>query len=59
MEGVSNKTINFFFFAEKTSDEVKKMAGVFPSNCLIKFISFHRMMRESGAIYPLIIRSTD
>ena len=58
MEGISNKTI-VKFIAEKTSNDVKKFVGVFPSNCVIRFISFHRMMTESGARYPFIIIHTD
>ena len=42
MEGISNKTI-VNIFAEKTSDGVKNV-GVFPSNYMIRFISFHSMM---------------
>ena len=42
MEGISNKTI-VNIFAKKTSDGVKNV-GVFPSNYMIRFISFHSMM---------------
>ena len=58
-EGILNKTITIFF-AEKTSDNVQKnFVGVFPSNYVIRFISFHSMMTESGARYPFIIINTD
>ena len=58
MEGISNKTIAKFF-AEKASDDVKKIFSVFPSNFVTRFITFHSMLRESGAQYPLIITNTD
>ena len=59
MEVISNKTtVNFF--TEKTSDDIKKIfIGVFPSNYVIKFISFHSMMTETGARYLFIIMNTD
>ena len=47
------------FFEEKADDDVKKkFVGVFPSNYIIKFISFHEMMIEKGR-YPFIIMNTD
>ena len=58
MEGISNKTIAKFF-AEKASDDVKKIISVFPSNFVTRFITFHSMLRESGAQYPFIITNTD
>ena len=58
MEGISNKLI-VNFFAEKTSDDVKKFIGVFPSNFVIRFISFHSMLIDSDAQYPFIIMNTD
>ena len=59
MEGISNKTITNFF-VEKTSDNMKKKTvGVFPSNYVIRFISFHSMMMESGVHYLFIIMNTD
>ena len=58
-EGISNKSISNFF-AEKTSDNVKNnFVGVFPSNYVIRFISFHSMMTESGARYLFIIMNAD
>ena len=58
MEAISNKTI-VKFFAEKTSDDAKKkFIGVFPSNFVTRFISFHSMLIDSGAQYPFILRNT-
>ena len=56
MEGISNKTIANF---EKTSNEEKKNFDVFPPNYVTKFISFHSMMTESGAVNLFIIMNTD
>ena len=59
MERISNKTITDFF-AEKASGDVKtSFEGVFSCNCVIRFISFHNMMMESGACYSFIIMSMD
>ena len=55
---ISNKTI-VNLFAEKTSHDVKKNCRCFPSNYVIRFKSFHNMMRETGARYPFIIMNTD
>ena len=49
--GISNKTI-VMFFAETTSDEVKKnFIGVFPSNTVNRFISFHDMISSVFVCY--------
>ena len=46
MEGISNEDI-VNFFEEKTDDDLKKnFVGIFPSNYVVKFICFHRMMAE-------------
>ena len=37
----------------------KSFAGVFPSNFITKFITFHRMMNEKSTRYPFIIMNTD
>ena len=55
MQGISNKTI-VKFFPEKTSDDV---IGVFPSNFVTRFISFHSMLIDSGAQDPFILMNTD
>ena len=59
MAGISNQ--NLLNFAEgKTNDDIKKkFVGVFPSNFITKFITFHRMMNEKGTWYPFIIMNTD
>ena len=57
MEDISNKTITIFLL-KKTRDN-KKNVGVFPCNYEIKLISFHSMMKESGACYPFIIMNTN
>ena len=58
MAGISNQ--NLLNFAEgKTNDDIKKkFVGVFPSNFITKFITFHRMMNEKGTRYPFIIMNT-
>ena len=59
MAGISNKTI-VKIFAEKINDDIKKkFVGVFSSNYIVRFISFHNMMTESGVHYPFIIINTD
>ena len=37
----------------------KKNCGVFPSNYVTRFITFHSMITETGARYPFIIMNTD
>ena len=37
----------------------KNFVGVFPSNFITKFITFHRMMNEKSTRYPFIIMNTD
>ena len=59
MAGISNQNI-LNFIEEKANDDIKKnFVGVFPSNFITKFITFHRLMNEEGARYPLIIMNTD
>ena len=59
MEGISNEDI-VNFFEKKTDDDLKKnFVGVFPSNYVVKFISFHRMIAEKKARYPFIIMNMD
>ena len=58
MEGISNEDI-VSFFEEKNNDDLKKnFVDVFPSNYIVKLISFHRMMAERRSRYPFIIMST-
>ena len=37
----------------------KSFVGVFPSNFITKFITFHRMMNEKSTRYPFVIMNTD
>ena len=49
MEGISNDDI-VNFIEDKTDNSIKSnFVGVFPSNYVVKFISFHRMMTEKRA----------
>ena len=58
MAGISNDKI-IDFFEKETDDDLKdNFAGVFPSNYVIRFISFHEMMRFRRK-YPFLIMNTD
>ena len=59
MSGISNDAVVEFFENETDSDLKENFVGVFPSNYLIKFISFHQMVREKTKKYPFIIMNTD
>ena len=58
MAGISNETIVKFFENETDDDLTSNFVGVFPSNYVTKFISFHEMIIEKNR-YPFIIRNTD
>ena len=58
MEGISNETIVTFFESETDDDLEKNFVGVFPSNYVTRFISFHEMMIEKNR-YPFIIMNAD
>ena len=58
MAGISNETIVNFFEKETDDDLKKNFVGVFPSNYVTRFISFHKMMIEENR-YPFIIMNTD
>ena len=58
MAGISNETIVNFFENETDVDLTINFVGVFPSNYVTKFISFHEMMIEKNR-YPFIIMNTD
>ena len=58
MEDISNEAIVNFFENETNNDSKKKIVGVFPSNCVTRFISFHEMMIEKNR-YLFIIMNTD
>ena len=59
MAGISNDAVVNFFENEADSDLKENFVGVFPSNYIIKFISFHQMAREKTKKYPFIIMNTD
>ena len=48
MSGISNDAVVEFFENETDSDLKENFVGVFPSNYIIKFISFHQMAREKN-----------
>ena len=61
MEGISNKTIAKFF-AEKASDDVKKIISVFPSNFVILASnvsrnSFFKVVRKYSIRYFMVLKS--
>ena len=59
MAGISNQNL-LIFIEEKTNDDIKKnLVGVFLSNFMKKFVTFHRMMNEKSTRYPFIIMNTD
>ena len=58
MAGISNETIVKFFENETDDDLTNNFVGVFPSNYVTKFVSFHEMMIEKNR-YPFIIMNTD
>ena len=60
MAGISNEAIEDFF--EKVNDEDLKnnFIGVFPSNYINKFISYHSIIKDRSKVkYPFIIMNTD
>ena len=60
MAGISNEAIEDFF--EKVNDEDLKnnFIGVFPSNFINKFISYHSIIKDRSKVkYPFIIMNTD
>ena len=59
MAGISNQNL-LNFIEEKTNDDIKKnFVGVFSSNFITKFTTFHRMMNQKSTWYPFIIMNTD
>ena len=58
MSGISNNAVIQFFENETDSDLKENFVGVFPSNYIIKFISFHEMAKEKTKKYPFIIMNT-
>ena len=58
MAGILNETIVKIFENETDDDLASNFVGVFPSNYVTKFISFHEMMIGKNH-YPFIIMNTD
>ena len=58
MAGINNETIADFFEKERDDDLKDNFVGVFPSNYVTRFISFHEMMRSKHK-YPFMIMNTD
>ena len=58
MAGISNDTVVDFFENETDTDLKENFVGIFPSNYIIKFISFHEMMQQKQK-YPFVIMNTD
>ena len=59
MEDISNDTM-VDFFEKRTDEDLKNnFVGVFPSNYVIKFIKFHRMMTEKRGCYQFVIMNTN
>ena len=59
MSGISNKEVIKFFENVEDNDIKENFVGVFLSNYINKFISFHEMAKEKTKKYPLIIMNTD
>ena len=60
MTGISNEAIEDFF--EKVNDEDLKnnFIGIFPSNYINRFISYHSIIKDRPKVkYPFIIMNTD
>ena len=59
MAGISSEEVTKFFENEEDEDLKENFVGIFPSNYINKFISFHEMAREKNTKYPFIIMNTD
>ena len=57
--GISNEEVIKFFENVEDNDIKENFVGVFPSNYINKFISFHEMVKEKTKKYPFIIMNTD
>ena len=53
--GISNEEVIKFFENVEDNDIKENFVGVFPSNYINKFISFHEMAKEKTKKYPFII----
>ena len=58
MAGILNHTIADFI-EKKLVMMLKNFVGNFPLNYITRFITFHSMMTEMGALYPFIFINTD
>ena len=60
MDGISNEAIEDFFEKVNDDDLKKNFIGVFPSNFINKFISYHSIIKDRSKVkYPFIIMNTD
>ena len=60
MAGISNETIEDFFEKVNDDDLKNNFTGVFPSNFINKFISYHSIIKNRSKVkYPFIIMNTD
>ena len=60
MSGISNEAIEDFFEKVNDDDFKNNFIGVFPSNFINKFISYHSIIKERSKVkYPFIIMNTD
>ena len=55
MSGISNIIIKKFINEGKNDDLKTNFVGVFPSHNILRFISFHRLIKEKYASYPILI----
>ena len=55
MSGISNIIIKKFVNEGKNDDLKTNFVGVFPSHNILRFISFHRLIKEKYASYPFLI----
>ena len=60
MAGISNEAIEDFFEKLNDDDLKNNFIGVFPSNFINKFISYHSIIKDKSKVkYPFIIVNTD
>ena len=60
MAGISNEAIEDFFEIVNDEDLKNNFIGVFPSNFINKFISYHSIIKDRSKVkYPFIIMNTD
>ena len=60
MAGISNEAIEDFFEKVNDKDLKNNFIGVFPSNFINKFISYHSIIKDRSKVkYPFIIMNTD